>query len=221
MCICAHMYLSAYVYLLDVHTYVYNGQRRVQVRSAYIVDLSSLYKQKWKEHICICTPLCVYIQSTESVLFWSMTSHIHLFRLWDCRIGACVCKQDFSSVTAAGWNWEFITENGKFLPETFWPRASGEKYIYKNSRTTACRTKLPRFGAELRQPGSPEVSNCSLRQKPPCPSPKTEQLHLSSLNLLAPISFFLPFGLPFDVWRELIYLFSVWSHKKCWMQKSS
>lgn len=29
----------------------------------------------------------------------------------------------------------------------------------KNSRTTTPRTKLPRFGAEIQQPGSPEVSN--------------------------------------------------------------
>lgn len=164
---------------------------------------------------------CAYIYGPQSLYSFDLWSLIFTFSgLWDYRIEARVCKKDFSTVTAAVWNWEFITENGKFLPETFWPRASGGKNI-KNSRTTTPRTKLPRFGAEIQQPGSPEVSNCSLLQKPPCPSPEKEQLHLSSLNLLAPISFFLPFGVPFDVWRELIYLFSVWSHKKCWMQRSS
>lgn len=40
-----------------------------------------------------------------------------------------------------------------------------------------------------------EVCNCSLRQKPPCTCPEREWPHLSSLNLVAPISFFFPLGL--------------------------
>lgn len=49
----------------------------------------------------------------------------------------CVCvKKHFSTLRTAVENWEFITENGKFLPETFWPRNSRGKNMKKSSTST-------------------------------------------------------------------------------------
>lgn len=57
-----------------------------------------------------------------------------------------------------------------------------------------------------------EVCNCSLRQKPPCTCPEREWPHLSSLNLVAPISFFFPLGL-LSMCEACLFVFSVVSQE--------
>lgn len=156
-----------------------------------------------RAYLCLCTPVCIYtVHRVCTLLIYDFS--------YSPSLGSEIVGSGHMCVRKilALSQWQFETRNllqrmGSVYLRHFDPEHQGKK-IQKNSRTTTPRTKLPRFGAEIQQPGSPEVSNCSLRQKPPCPSPEKEQLHLSSLNLLAPISFFLPFGLSFDVWRELI-----------------
>ena len=157
-------------------------------------------KTKWYLLISTCVPLCLYIQTIGSI-FWYTISHIRFTFHCSETAEQCVCEGDreiekhLSTVIRADRNWEFIIETGKFLPETFWLRTPRKKKCMKNSKTTTLRTKLSNFGAKVQRLGSPEVYNCSLKQKPPCIGPEEEWLHLSSLNLLAPISFFFPLGL--------------------------
>lgn len=99
-----------------------------------------------------------------------------------------------NTVTAVVSNWEFITKNWKVLLETFWPRALGRK-IWKIQGQIHQGSNYQDLGQKYRNLTCLRSVNCSLRQKPPCTGPEKVGLHLSSLNLLASILFFLPSSL--------------------------
>lgn len=79
-----------------------------------------------------------------------------------------------------------------FYLRHFDPKHQEKKYEKFKDYT---EDQIIKVWVEVQKPGSAEVCNCSLRQKAPCTGSGKEQLHLSSLNLLAPISVFFLFGL--------------------------
>ena len=100
---------------------------------------------------------------------------------------------------------------GSFYLRDFDSERQGKKCV-KNSKTTTRRTKLSKSGAKDQRLGRPDVCNCSLKQKPRCIGPEKEGLHLSSLNLLAPISVFFLLGLRLKC-GECSFVFSVVSQE--------
>lgn len=142
---------------------------------------------------------CVYIYKPQGLYCFDLWFlRFTFYWLWDCRSGVCVhvcvCVSNALALSQQRLeigNW--LQRMGSFYLRVFDPEHQERKYeIFKDNYT---QDQIIKFGAEVQRPGSPEVRNCSVRQKAPGTGPEKEQLHLSSLNLLAPVSFFFPLGL--------------------------